>query len=90
MFSFENIRSYIKTQTEISRNAVKLVKYKDRNVLSITTVRYKRIMFTHIKGAETGMTALMKAVGMSGGSPVGALKKKLEDMGLEVFVYESS
>lgn len=50
MFSFENIRSYIKTQMEISRNAVKLVKYKDRNVLSITTVRYKRIMFTHIKG----------------------------------------
>lgn len=35
------------------------------------------------------MTALMKAVGISGGSPVGALKKKLEDMGLEVFVYES-
>ncbi|MGN1165552.1 MAG: beta-hexosaminidase, partial [Lachnospiraceae bacterium] len=42
-----------------------------------------------MKGVESGMTALMKEVGMSGGSPVELLQKKLEEKGFEVFVYEN-
>ncbi|MGM9619726.1 MAG: hypothetical protein ACI3W8_07840 [Oscillospiraceae bacterium] len=46
-------------------------------------------MLVHVKGAESGMTALMKAVGMGGGSPVELLRQKLTDKGFEVFVYEN-
>ena len=80
---------YLKTQKAISEKGITLVKYKDKDVLPITPKRYKRIMLVHIKGAESGMTALMRAVGMSGGSPVQLLEKKLTEKGFEVFVYEN-
>ncbi|MGN0665587.1 MAG: glycoside hydrolase family 3 protein [Huintestinicola sp.] len=82
-------KEYLNVQKEISEKAITLVKYKDKDVLPVTPERYKRIMLVHVKGAETGMTALMKAVGMGGGSPVELLKKKLEEKGFEVFVYEN-
>ncbi|MGN1417619.1 MAG: glycoside hydrolase family 3 protein, partial [Oscillospiraceae bacterium] len=82
-------KEYLKVQKEISEKAITLVKYKDKDVLPITPKRYKRIMLVHVKGAENGMTALMKAVGMSGGSPVELLKQKLTEKGFEVFVYEN-
>lgn len=82
-------KEYFKIQNEITDKSITLVKYKDKDVLPVTPKRYKRIMLVHVKGAENGMTALMKAVGMSGGSPVELLKKKLENKGFEVFVYEN-
>lgn len=80
---------YLQAQREICDKGITLVKYKDPDVLPVTPKRYPRIMLVHIKGAESGMTALMKAVGMSGGSPVERLKQKLEDKGFQVFVYEN-
>ena len=80
---------YRKVQKAISEKGITLVKYKDPDVLPVTPGRYRRIMLVHVKGAESGMTALMKAVGMSGGSPVELLQKKLTEKGFEVFVYEN-
>ncbi|MGM9608227.1 MAG: glycoside hydrolase family 3 protein [Oscillospiraceae bacterium] len=82
-------KEYVSAQKEISEKGITLVKYKDADVLPLTPERYKRIMLVHIKGAESGMTALMKAVGMAGGSPVELLQKKLTEKGFEVFVYEN-
>ena len=58
---------YRKVQKAISEKGITLVKYKDPDMLPVTPGRYKRIMLVHVKGAESGMTALMKAVGMGGG-----------------------
>ena len=80
---------YMEMQRAISEQGITLVKYKDKDVLPITPERYRRIMLVHVKGAESGMTALMKAVGMSGGSPVELLQKKLTEKGFDVFVYEN-
>lgn len=82
-------REYMQTQKAICDKGITLVKYKDKDVLPLTPERYKRIMLVHVKGAESGMTALMKAVGMSGGSPVQLLEKKLTEKGFDVFVYEN-
>lgn len=81
--------SRLEVARKISEDGITLVKYKDAGVLPISPKRYKRIMLVHVKGAENGMTALMKAVGMKGGSPVEHLKKKLEDKGFEVFIYQN-
>lgn len=89
MSSILGKQEYRDTQKVISEEGITLVKYKDKNVLPVTPERYKKIMLVHIKGAESGMTALMKAVGMSGESPVEMLKKKLTEKGFEVFVYEN-
>lgn len=78
---------YLETQRAISEQGITLVKYKDREVLPLTPERYKRIMLVPIKGAESGMTALMRAVGMSGDRPVELLKEKLK--GFAVSVYEN-
>ncbi|MGM9650463.1 MAG: glycoside hydrolase family 3 protein [Faecousia sp.] len=80
---------YFKAQKAISEKGITLVKYKDKDVLPMTPNRYKRIMLVHVKGAESGMTALMKAAGMGGGSPIQLLEKKLTEKGFEVFVYEN-
>ena len=77
-------------QKAISDDCITLVKYKDEDVLPITPERYKRIMIVHIKGAESGMGALTKLLGMSGGSsPAELLKEKLCAKGFDAFVYES-
>lgn len=77
-------------QKAISDDCITLVKYKDEDVLPITPERYKRIMIVHIKGAESGMAALTKLLGMSGGSsPAELLKEKLCAKGFDAFVYES-
>lgn len=83
-------KEHVQAKKAICDKGITLVKYKDKNVLPITPKRYKRIMLVHVKGAESGMTALMKAVGMSGGSPVELLQKKLTEKGFDVFVYENS
>lgn len=74
----------------ISRDCITLVKYKDRDVLPITPERYKRIMIVHVKGAESGMGMLMKAMGMGGGkNPAEMLKERLCEKGFDAFIYES-
>ncbi|MGN0406533.1 MAG: glycoside hydrolase family 3 protein [Bariatricus sp.] len=78
-----------KTARRISEDSITLVKYKDADVLPVTPERYRRIMLVHIKGVESGITALMKAVGMKSGNPVEILRKKLEDRGFEVSVYQN-
>lgn len=80
---------YIRMQKEIADESMTLVKYLDEGVLPITPEKYKRIMLVHIKGVADGMTALMKAVGMSGSDPTERIKEKLEEKGFEVFIYEN-
>lgn len=81
--------SHQEMQRKISEDAITLVKYKDADVLPVTLRKYPRILLVHVKGTEGGMTALKRAVGIYGGSPVDALKKKLEDKGFQVSVYEN-
>ncbi len=81
--------TYMRMQEDISRDAVTLVKYKDKEVLPITPDKYKRVMIVHIKGNEGSMGELMKAMGYGGGNPAEELRKKLVDKGFEAFIYES-
>lgn len=80
---------YKEMQKAISRDAITLVKYKDKDVLPITPERYKRIMIVHVKGAGGAMDELMKAMGYGGGNPAEMLKEKLNAKGFEAFIYES-
>ena len=76
-------------QKAISDDCITLVKYKDKDVLPLTPERYKRIMIVHVKGAESGMSALMKLMGMGGGNPAEALRQRLCEKGFDAFIYES-
>ena len=80
---------YKEMQKAISKDAITLVKYKDKDVLPITPEKYKRIMIVHVKGAEGAMGALMKAMGYGGGNPAELLKNKLCEKGFDAFIYES-
>ncbi|MBQ9984191.1 MAG: beta-hexosaminidase [Lachnospiraceae bacterium] len=80
---------YKEMQTAISKDAITLVKYKDKDVLPITPEKYKRIMIVHVKGAGGAMDELMKAMGYGGGNPAEMLKEKLCAKGFEAFIYES-
>ena len=81
---------YKEMHKAISRDCITLVKYKDKDVLPITPERYKRIMIVHVKGAESGMGMLMKAMGMGGGkNPAEMLKERLCEKGFDAFIYES-
>ena len=82
-------QEYKDMQKAISKDAVTLVKYKDKEVFPITPERYKRIMIVHVKGAEGAMGALMKAMGYGGGNPAEMLKEKLCAKGFDAFIYES-
>lgn len=75
---------------EISRDAITLVKYKDKDVFPITPERYPRIMIVHVKGNGGAMGELMKLMGMGGKTnPAEYLKEKLCEKGFEAFLYES-
>ncbi len=76
-------------QYTISKEAVTLVKYKDKEVLPLRPERYKRIMIVHVKGVEGAMAPLMKAMGFGGGNPAELLKQKLCEKGFDAFIYES-
>ena len=80
---------YKEMQKAISKDAITLVKYKDKDVLPITPEKYKRIMIVHVKGAGGAMDELMKAMGYGGGNPAEMLKEKLCAKGFEAFIYES-
>ena len=82
---------YKKTAEEISRDAITLVKYKDKDVLPITSEKYKRVMIVYLKGAPGPMDDLVKMV-MGGGqqkNPAEVLKEKLIEKGFDAFIYES-
>jgi len=82
-------QEYFDMQKAISKDAITLVKYKDKDVLPITPERYKRIMIVHIKGNNGAMGELMKAMGYGGGNPAEALKQRLCEKGFDAFIYES-
>lgn len=80
-------RAHQEMQKEISKRAITLVKYKDKNVLPLTLERYPQIMIVYVKGLEApGLGALM---GHHKVSPAEKLKEKLEDKGFGVQIYES-
>ncbi|MBO5372273.1 MAG: beta-hexosaminidase [Lachnospiraceae bacterium] len=81
--------AYKEMQKSISKDAITLVKYKDKDVLPITPDRYKRIMIVHVKGAGGAMGELMKMMGYGGGNPAELLKDKLCEKGFDAFIYES-
>ncbi len=81
---------YKDMQKAISKDAITLVKYKDKDVLPLTPERYKRIMIVHVKGNGGAMGELMKAMGFGGGAnPAEILKEKLCAKGFDAFIYES-
>lgn len=80
---------YMDMQKAISKDAITLVKYKDKDVLPITPEKYKRIMIVHVKGNNGAMGDIMKMMGYGGGNPAEALKQRLCEKGFEAFIYES-
>ncbi|MBO5303591.1 MAG: beta-hexosaminidase [Lachnospiraceae bacterium] len=81
--------AYKEMQQAISKDAITLVKYKDKDVLPITPERYKRIMIVHVKGAGGAMGELMKMMGYGGENPAELLRDKLCEKGFDAFIYES-
>lgn len=81
--------TYKEMQKCISKDAITLVKYKDKDVLPVTPKRYRRIMIVHIKGTGGAMGELMKLMGFGGGNPAERLKEKLCEKGFDAFIYES-
>lgn len=75
----------------ISKQAVTLVKYKDKDVLPITPDRYKRVMIVLLKGASGAMDTLMDMFmgGHKPQSPAEKLRDRLNAAGFEAFIYES-
>ena len=80
-------------QAEISEDGITLVKYLDKDVLPLTTEKYKRIMIVDIKGAPSPMEFLMKAVmasqGMNKKTPAEDLRDRLIEKGFDAFIYVS-
>jgi len=78
--------------SQISKDALTLVKYKDEGVLPLNPEKTKRIMIVHIKGAEGPMAALAAmAMGgsMSRKTPAEKLRDRLIEKGFDAFIYVS-
>ncbi len=76
----------------ISKDAITLVKYKDKDVLPLTPEKYKRIMIVYVKGAAGAMDALVQmAMGGMGEkkNPAEELRDRLIEKGFDAFIYES-
>ena len=78
-------------EQEISNDAITLVKYKDEDVLPLTTEKYKRIMIVYVKGAPSPMEMLAKMVmgGANKKNPAEDLRDRLIEKGFDAFIYES-
>ena len=78
--------------SQISRDCLTLVKYKDEGVLPLSPEKTKRIMIVSIKGAEGPMAALA-ALAMGGGAarktPAEKLRDRLIEKGFDAFIYVS-
>lgn len=79
----------LELQRAISRDSLTLVKYKDPEVLPLTPDRYPRIMVVYIRGAENGMTAFKKMLGVGGENAAQKLIRRLQAKGFDAFLYES-
>jgi beta-N-acetylhexosaminidase len=80
---------YKKISNSICKDAITLVKYKDKDVLPITPEKYKRIMIVHVKGTGGPMAEVMKLLGGKNEDVAKLLKQKLCDKGFDAFIYES-
>ena len=78
--------------TQITKDSLTLVKYKDEGVLPLSPEKTKRIMIVNIKGPDSPM-AKLAAIAMGGGagkkSPVEKLRDMLNEKGFDAFIYES-
>ena len=82
-----------KAASDISEDAITLVKYLDEGVLPITPEKYKRVMIVDIKGAPSSMEFLMKAILAAQGkvkkTPAEDLRDRLIEKGFDAFIYVS-
>ena len=80
-------------QRRISEDGITLVKYLDKDVLPLTTEKYKRIMIVDIKGAPSPMEFMMKAImaqqGIIKKTPAEELRDRLIEKGFDAFIYVS-
>ena len=80
-------------QSKISDDGITLVKYLDKDVLPLTTEKYKRIMIVDIKGSPSPMEFMMKAILASQGvvkkTPAEELRDRLIEKGFDAFIYVS-
>ena len=82
---------YTEMAKAITKDAITLVKYKDKDVLPMTPEKYKRIMIVYVKGND-GAMAQLKELAYGGAGPKNAaqvLCEKLKEKGFDAFVYES-
>ncbi len=83
---------YKEASANISKDAITLVKYKDKDVLPLTPEKYKRVMIVYVKGAAGPMDALIQ-MAMGGGAgrknPAEELRDRLIEKGFDAFIYES-
>lgn len=83
---------YKTTAENISKDCITLVKYKDKDVLPLTTEKYKRIMIVYVKGAPGAMDALAQmAMGneKKKKNPAEELRDGLIQKGFDAFIYKS-
>ena len=80
-------------QSKISDDGITLVKYLDKDVLPLTTEKYKRIMIVDIKGSPSPMEFMMKAIlaaqGVVKKTPAEELRDRLIEKGFDAFIYVS-
>lgn len=77
-------------QKEIAEQSLTLVKYLDKDVLPLTTEKYKRIMIVYVGGLQaTGLGSAMKAVQGPAKNAAQKLQEKLCAKGFDAFLYES-
>ncbi|MCI9155240.1 beta-hexosaminidase [Lachnospiraceae bacterium] len=78
---------HVAMQKEIADQAITLVKYKDKDVLPVTSDRYKRIMIVYVKGLSApGLAAI---TGVKKSTPAEELRDRLIAKGFDAFIYES-
>ena len=78
--------------SEISKDCITLVKYKDEGILPLTPEKYNRIMIVHVKGAASPFEALAKmamGVGAQAKTPAEDLRDRLIEKGFDAFIYVS-
>lgn len=83
---------YLKTAEAISRDALTLVKYKDKSVLPLSPEKTKKVMIVYIRGYDGPMSAFIQmAMGINSAkkSPAERLCEKLNEKGFESFIYDS-
>lgn len=76
----------------ISKDALTLVKYKQKDVLPLSPEKTKRVMIVNVKGADGPMAALAAMAMGTGGakkSPAEKLRDRLIEKGFDAFIYVS-